>query len=159
MTTRKWYAVILTALVLFVTSCAPPVGSTAGGAGAAMPVKEEAALVHTAQCVEFSRYTDNTKMGPTFSLAGFGFTGLGTMEPFVNDIAVGVHGLQFDHAGIHIDLPQSPSSATLTAGSYTSEPLEITALDSGGSVLDRITIAGDNSVHTMSLSGQSIRFC
>jgi hypothetical protein len=40
--------------------------------------------------------------------------------------------------------------------SWTPEPLEITALDGDGNVVDQTTVPGDNSVHTIELTGPGI---
>jgi hypothetical protein len=107
-------------------------------------------------CVDFYGYPDNAKPGRVFEIRGVRFTALGANEPFVNDVATGVHGLAFDQDGIQIDLPRPASVVTLTAGSWTPEPLEITALDGDGNVVDQTTVPGDNSVHTIKLTGQGI---
>jgi hypothetical protein len=120
------------------TSGAPPTGTSSG------------------QCVDFQGFQDNAKPGQMFNLGGFQFTALGPNDLFVNDATTNVHGLQFDPDGIQIDLPSLASTVTLMAGSFTSEPLEITALDGGGNVIAQTTIPADNSVHTDTLSGQGI---
>lgn len=57
------------------------------------------------RCVDFQTFEDGEVPGRSFELDGFSFNALGGDEPFVNDIATGVHGLQFDPMGIRIDLP------------------------------------------------------
>lgn len=105
-------------------------------------------------CVDFSGYSDNIKFGKQFSLNGYQFTGLKT-EPFVN-VSGNVVGLQFTDAGLEIDLPGSASAVTLDVASFTSKPLALHAFDSSGAVVAKDQIPGDNTVHTLTLSGNNI---
>jgi len=108
------------------------------------------------RCTDFNNYPDNTQMPQVSTIDGLTITALGPNAPFVNDIAPGVHGLQFASAGLQIDLLAPAHKVTMTVGSYTSEPLKISALDANGSQVDDVTVPGDNSVHTITLSGQGI---
>lgn len=52
------------------------------------------------------------------------------------DNAASVHGLQFDFAGLQIDLLAAAHTVTMMVGSYTPEPLNIIALDANGNQVD-----------------------
>jgi hypothetical protein len=108
------------------------------------------------RCTDFDNYPDNTQMPQVSTIDGLTITALGPNAPFVNDIAAGVHGLQFASTGLQIDLLAPAYKVTLTVGSYTPEPLKVTALDVNGSQVDDVSVPGDNSVHTITLSGQDI---
>ena len=110
----------------------------------------------TFRCADFNNYPDDTKMPQVSTINGFTITALGPDAPFVNDIDTSVHGLQFDPAGLQIDLLAPAHTVTMTVGSWTSEPLKITALDANGNQVDQVTVPGDNSAHTITLSGQNI---
>lgn len=122
-------------MILMMTACPPPTLPPVG-------------------CVDFSGYPDDTRFGNPFNLNGYQFTGLGA-EPFVN-VSAGVVGLQFTDAGLKIDLPGPASAVTLDVASFTSTPLTLSALDGSGVAVANATVPGDNTVHTITLSGNNI---
>lgn len=110
------------------------------------------------ECVDFQAYPDNTQLGQSFHIGGLSFTGLGSVASlFVNDVSSNVRGLQFDPDGIQIDLPETSSEVSLQVGSYTNQSLNILALDSNEDVVDQQSVLGDNKIHTIHLTGQSIK--
>ena len=107
-------------------------------------------------CVGFQGYLDNTNLGVEFEINGFRFTSLSGNDLIVNDATADVRGLQFQPVGVQSNLPRPATTVTLTAGAYFPEDLEINAFDSGGNVVDQISIPADNSVHSINLTDQGI---
>jgi hypothetical protein len=95
-------------------------------------------------CANFRVFPDNTQLGPDFSLSGFDFAQPpGSNNMFVN-VTGGEKGLQFPPEGVEITLPWPVSEARLRVGTF-SGPVEVTALDSTGSVVRSRTVPGTNS--------------
>jgi hypothetical protein len=61
--------------------------------------------------------------------------------------------LQFHSAGLQIDVLAPAHMVTMAVGSYTPKPLDMSALDANGNQVDHAIVPGDNSVHTITLSG------
>lgn len=81
-------------------------------------------------CVDFSLFPGNTALGPTFSLAGFGFSQPGGPDMFVD--AAGERGLRFPDQGMIVKLPVAVPSVSMRVG-MNAGPIKIVAKDKQGS--------------------------
>lgn len=69
-------------------------------------------------CVDFSRFPDNTPLGPTYTQAGFTFTQLGPAPIMFANATAGQIGLQFPDAGLEIRLPAPTRRVTMFFGTF-----------------------------------------
>lgn len=150
MNRNTWTAAAM--LILAIPSCTPTPSPTTQPPATEEPTTQAPS---PGQCVDFRGYPDNHSFGNPFTLSGFTFTGAGTMQPFVN-FSGAVGGLQFDDAGLTVDLPGPVSRMTMEVASFTSSPIDIAALDSTGSQAASASVPGNSGSQIVSLTGAGI---
>ena len=153
----KQYAACAAALLVLFGACTDDSGGTTTTTGQPTTASTSVATGPAESgCVDFSEDSNGTVLGPSFHRAGIGFTDFGTPESFVDDIDSGVHGLWFGRDGIRVRLLSAPTEVTLEVGSWTPAELTISGIDGSANVLDQTVIPGDNSLHTVTLSGAEL---
>ncbi len=107
-------------------------------------------------CAEFSIFSDNTTLGPSFTFAAMDFQDIAGGPPvsFVNDTA-GERGLQFPDAGLEVNLPVPVSSARLRVGQFVG-PYTIDGLDIAGAVVDSFQMNFPDSYRNVRLRGPDL---
>lgn len=113
----------------------------------------------TEQCVSFSDWDAPAEVESAFAKDDFVFETF-QGEPqliYETDTSYGP-GLQVAETGVFIRLPRPSSQVALRTVSYNAEPLQITAFNDDGTVIDQITAPSDpqGTVHTVDVSGQQI---
>jgi hypothetical protein len=106
-------------------------------------------------CATFDLFPDNTQLLPSFSLAGFDFTTLGSNPKIFISSKGNERGLQFPRNGIEIVLPVPLSTVNLRLGTFDSS-VDISAMDSSGNIVRKRTISELNRYVNMRLSAPEI---
>ena len=104
---------------------------------------------------DFSPFPDDTVLGPSFTLSGFEFDDLGGVSPsFVNESG-SVKGLQFERTGVQIELPVPVNRVRIRAAAFAG-PFDLIGKDAAGATVVTRTVPGDNTPHTVVLTGPNI---
>jgi len=106
-------------------------------------------------CATFDLFPDNTQLLTSFSLAGFDFTTLGSNPKIFTNTIGNEYGLKFPGNGIEIVLPIPLPTVNLRLGTF-SGPVNISAMDSSGSIVRERTIPEVNRYVNVRLSGPEI---
>ena len=106
-------------------------------------------------CATFDLFPDNTQLLTSFSLAGYDFTTLGSNPKIFTNTIGNECGLKFPGNGIEIVLPIPLPTVNLRLGTF-SGPVDISAMDSSGTIVRERTIAELNRYVNVRLSGPEI---
>ena len=106
-------------------------------------------------CATFDLFPDNTQLLTSFSLAGYDFTTLGSNPKIFTNTIGNECGLKFPGNGIEIVLPIPLPTVNLRLGTF-SGPVDISAMDSSGTIVRERTIAELNRFVNVRLSGPEI---
>lgn len=144
-------------LVLFTTSCVPcpECVETVCPECTECPECEECDPTCADRCLSFEDFLVGTNFLNEFQLDDFGFESIDGKDLDVLEID-GLRSLRLWTAGIRIFLPCPASEVIITLGSWAGGPIKVDARNSAKDQVDLESVPGDNSFHTVTLSGSDI---
>ena len=106
-------------------------------------------------CAQFGLYPDNHKMPKSFDSGGMTFRSVNaTFSSFIN-VSGANQGLQFHDDGLTILFSSPPVRIALAIGAYATD-VQLTAENMSGTLVSSQSIAGNNTVHSLSLVDASV---
>ena len=106
-------------------------------------------------CAGFNLFPEKTEFLPNFSFSGFNFNVLGfNPKVYISDNG-NERGLKFPNNGLEIELPVPINTVNLRIGTFGG-PVDVSALDSSGSVIRKKVAPEQKYYFNIRLSGSDI---